>query len=904
MQSAPRSRSFRLVNVFLLACLSASSVTAQQQQTTNDQYGNNYSQAPETYQTGPRAPYVNSQSTDSQGLVLPGDDSRYRNLQAGPPIQLGLTQQELEQLQLPRSHYPPTDFQRLVRTTIGRSLPIYGDDLFLNAPSTFAPVDRVPVTPDYTIGPGDEILLQAWGQVTLNGHYTVDRLGNIYVPQVGTIHIAGVQFSQLHDYVKTQMSRTLRNFDLTVNMGQLRSIQIFVVGQARKPGSYTVSSLSTLVNALFVTGGPTPQGSMRHIQVRRANQVVTDFDLYDLLLRGDKSKDIPLLPGDVIYIPTVGPQVAVAGSVKTQAIFELNPGSTVADALHVAGDTTPVALTRTLRVERISDHQTRAVLELPWTDAGKATPIQDGDILELNSISDQFKDAVTLRGNVANPGRYEWHQGMRVRDLIPTQESLTTRDYWKRRAQLGEPTLNYAPIPELGTQAVPNTPYGRYNQQNGSNGQYGRNVPYGQNGSNGQYGQNGGNNQYNGAPAPQGTGPQSYDQNDQTGQTSNNALNGGIAGALNDGINGNVSGGQNNTTNNGVNGPSNGTANQSAAVPETFVRSSGGFGPRNDVVLSGPDIDWSYAVIERRDKKTLTTALIPFNLGSLVLDGEVSQNLELLPEDVVTIFSKADLQVPQSQQTRYVRLEGEFVSSGIYTVRPGETLRQLVERAGGLTPDAYLYGSDFTRESTRRLQQQHLNEYANQLEREASIAAVGSTSAISAQDTAANAASQQGAQMLVARLRQLRSTGRVVLKLEVDSHGAAALPDLALEDGDHFVVPRVPATVEVEGAVYSPNAFLFSPGQRVGGYLKMAGGANRDADASRSFVIRADGSVVSKQYSSALRGGSFESVRMNPGDTLVVPANLRRGQTLRTITDIATIVGQFGIFIAALNTVF
>ena len=332
--------------------------------------------------------------------------------------------------------------------------------------------------------------------------------------------------------------------------------------------------------------------------------------------------------------------------------------------------------------------------------------------------------------------------------------------------------------------------------------------------------------------------------------------------------------------------------------------STGGFPPSNDVVLSGPDIDWSYAVIERRDKKTLTTALIPFNLGSLVMDGEASQNLELLPEDVVTIFSKADLQVPQSQQTRYVRLEGEFVASGIYTVRPGETLRQLVQRTGGLTPDAYLYGSEFTRESTRRLQQQHLNEYANQLEREASLAAVGSTSAISAQDASANAASQQGTQMLVSRLRQVRATGRVVLNLPVDSQGTTVLPDLALEDGDHFVVPRVPATVEVEGAVYSPNAFLYASGQRVGGYLKMAGGANRDADTKRAFVIRADGSVVSKQYSSAFRGGGFESVLMNPGDTLVVPQNLHRGQTLRTVADVATIVGQFGIFIAALNTVF
>jgi protein involved in polysaccharide export with SLBB domain len=898
MQLAPCSKSFRLVSVLLLACLSAGSVTAQQVQFPQDQNVYPPQGNPGTYQTTPR-----NQPSVPEGIVLPGDDSRYHNLQAGPG-QEGLTPLELQQLQLQlqlqRTPYPPTDFQNLVRTTLGRSLKIYGGDLFLNAPTTFAPVDHVPVTQDYTIGPGDEILLQAWGQVTLNSHYVVDRLGNIYVPQVGTIHVAGVQFAQLQDYIKTQMSRTLRNFDLNANLGQLRSIQIFVVGQARRPGNYTVSSLSTLVNALFATGGPTPQGSMRHIQVKRADKVVTEFDLYDLLLRGDKSKDVPLLPGDVIYIPPVGPQVAVAGSVKNQAIYELNPGSTVADALQAAGDTTAVALTHTLRIERVADHQTRAVVEVPWTDAGKATPMQDGDILELNSISDQFKDAVTLRGNVANPGRYEWHPGMRVKELIPSQDSLVTRDYWKRRAQLGEPTINYAPIPELGNQLEQNGPYGQ-------NGQYRQNG-YGQNGQYRQQ-QNGANNQYNGTYQGQ---QQTDQQSNGQVQNPNSGLGSGLlAGSLSDSSSATLNSAQNSPNNiqSGVpggaqNGGSDSTANRSAVAAETSVTRSGTFGARNDIVLSGPDIDWSYAVIERRDKKTLTTSLIPFNLGSLVLNGEATQNLELLPEDVVTIFSKADLQVPQSQQTRYVRLEGEFVSSGIYSVQPGETLRQLVERAGGLTADAYLYGAEFTRESTRRLQQQHLNEYANQLEREASIAAVGSTSAVSAQDASANAASQLGSQTLVARLRQVRASGRVVLKLPVDSQGVSALPEMQLEDGDHFVVPRVPMTVEVEGAVYSPNAFLFSHGQRVGGYLKMAGGANRDADTKRAFVIRADGSVVSKQYSSALRGGSFESVMMNPGDTLVVPVNLHRGQTLRTVADIATIVGQFGIFIAALNTVF
>ena len=266
MQSAPRSRSFRLVTVFLLACLSASSVTAQQQlQSTDNPNTDNYNYSqPNLYQAPPRP--TSSQSPTSQGLVLPGDDSRYRNLQNGPDEPTTLLQQQLRefaQRQISRTAYPPTDFQHLVRTTLGRYLPIYGQDLFLNSPSTFAPVDHVPVTPDYTIGPGDEIMLQAWGQVTLNGHYTVDRLGNIYVPQVGTIHVAGVQFSQLQGYVKTQMSRTLRNFDLSVNLGTTAIDPDLCGGAGAQTRSYTVSSLSTLVNALFASGGPSPQGSMR-----------------------------------------------------------------------------------------------------------------------------------------------------------------------------------------------------------------------------------------------------------------------------------------------------------------------------------------------------------------------------------------------------------------------------------------------------------------------------------------------------------------------------------------------------------------------------------------------------------------------------------------------------------------
>ena len=214
------------------------------------------------------------------------------------------------------------DFQDLIRASTGQQLPLYGYDLF-RAPTTFAPVDNVPVTPEYLIGPGDELLIRAWGQIDIDYRAVVDRNGVISIPRVGTVPVAGLKYAELTDAVKKAVSKNFRNFQLLVTMGQLRSIQIFVVGQARRPGAYTVSSLSTLVNAVFAAGGPTTRGSMRSIQLKRGSQVVTELDLYDLLLRGDKSKDAPLLPGDVIYFPPSGPLAAVSGNVKNPAIYEL-----------------------------------------------------------------------------------------------------------------------------------------------------------------------------------------------------------------------------------------------------------------------------------------------------------------------------------------------------------------------------------------------------------------------------------------------------------------------------------------------------------------------------------------------------------------------------------------------------
>ncbi|HZY63075.1 MAG TPA: SLBB domain-containing protein [Edaphobacter sp.] len=742
---------------------------------------------------------------------------------------------------------PLTDFQQMVVATTGRTLPIFGASIFSGAlPSTFAPAADITVTPDYIIGPGDELRLQVWGQVNLRGAYAVDRTGSISLPGVGAVHVAGLRFDQVTDFLRSKLATIYRNFDLNVNMGQLRSIQVFVVGQARMPGSYSISSLSTLLNALFASGGPLPQGSLRNIQLKRGGKTIVHFDLYDLLLHGDKSNDVQLAQGDVIFIPPVGAQIAVAGSVHNPAIYELKGETTLQQALQLAGGRTSIAVDSQARIERIDDHSSRSIMEVSLQQPG-AFQLQDGDVITINAIVDRFKNAVTLRGNVANPGRYVWHPGMRISNLIPNKDSLITRRYWQRQNDLGQMQLNYDPEVKRNAHGFvqpvnpPSSTTSAEAMQDQGNAQAPMATPQGQ------------------LVAPASNVP-------PPNQPANTPP-----------VNASTSTGGNSV---------------GAALAEGIHR----FPVRTDVTLSAPNIDWSYAVIERQSSRDLSTSLIPFNLGKLVLDGDQSQNLELMPGDVVTIFSTADIRVPTSEQTRFVRLEGEFVSAGVYSVAPGETLRHLLQRAGGFTPDAYLYASEFTRESTRRVQQQRLNEYADHLETQAAaVSAAGNAAALNAADAAAATAAASAAQAAIAQLRRSHPNGRIVLQLKPDSRGIDSVPDLQLEDGDTFIVPRVPANVSVEGEVYSANAFLYKRGRRTTDYLREAGGPDRQADMKHAFILRADGSVYSQQY------GNIKHATIFPGDTIVVPPKLQRTSILRSLVDIATVVGQFGIGVAAIN---
>jgi protein involved in polysaccharide export with SLBB domain len=557
---------------------------------------------------------------------------------------------------------------------------------------------------------------------------------------------------------------------------------------------------------------------LRDIQVKRGGETITHFDLYDLLLRGDKSKDVRLESGDVIFIPDVGPQVAVLGSVTTPAVYELHGETSFNQVIALAGGLTNVAAGSKLRVDRIYKHTERSELEVDLASSD-SPPVQDGDIITAISIIGRFENAVTLRGNVANPGRYPWHEGMRISDLIPNREALVTRNYYQRRNELGQNNSDYRGPLQEGSLGI------------------------------------------------------------LTGAVADQAIDRGIVGA-------------------------NGGGN---AVGATLTAGNRTFGATTDVIIGAPDIDWDYAVIERQNATNLTTSLLPFSLSKAVLDKDPSQDLTLLPGDVVTIFSKADIRVPSEQQTKFVKLEGEFVAAGPYSVLPGETLRQLVARAGGFTPDAFLYASEFTRESVRRIERQRIIEYADALEGEITArSATLASSALTDRDAAAAQESGAQARATLGRLRQAQPTGRIVFQLKPDAKDIASLPDLPLEDGDRFVVPKMPSTVSVQGQVYFANAFVYKSGERVLDYMHLAGGPDRDADRNREFILRADGSVVSHQYGNLAERAlftdhDFDHIAMLPGDTIVVPPTVEKGSTMRNLVNISNILQGFGLGAAAIS---
>ncbi|HYH41930.1 MAG TPA: SLBB domain-containing protein [Burkholderiales bacterium] len=733
------------------------------------------------------------------------------------------------------------EFQDLVLQSVGRDLPMFGYNLFYGVPTTFAPLDRVPVTPDYLIGPGDELLIRGWGAVDIDYRAIVDRDGTISIPRVGNLTVAGLRFQDLQPYLKNAVGRVYKNFELNVSLGQLRAMQVFIVGHAVRPGAYTVSSLTSLVNAVFASGGPTLKGSMRNIQLKRRDKVVVQFDMYDLLLRGDKSKDVQLLPGDVIHIPAIGPLAAVAGSVNTPAIYEIKAEKTLGELLQMASGLATTADGQKVSIERIVARRARQIEEVTLDSAGLGHTVRDGDLVTVLQLSPRFDNVVTVRGNVAVPARHAYRPGLRVRDVVPDRESLIVPDYWIKRNLIVRSDVtgreSFGLRPDMAYDLRYGAPTAEQRPLNPPRPRPARPEAWQTSG------------------AQPGSGMDQQQANDLEAAQSR--------------------------------GPSETTTYQYERQQRL----------RSEVRPQLTEVNWDYAVVERLSREDLTTRLIPFNLARAVLDGDPQHNLALQPGDVITIFSKEEIPVPDAKQTKFVRLEGEVATPGVYQVLQGETLRQLVTRIGGTTPGAYLFGAELTRESVRVQQQKRLDESLDRLSQDVERAAsTQAQRALDPADAPRLLAQAEGNRRLLERMRQVKATGRVVLDVPRDAQ-LKNLPEMALEDGDRLVVPPKPSTVFVLGAVYNQNAFIHDTNKNLSSYLDQAGGPTRDADSGRIYVLRADGSVTSRARGSYFSGDAEPM----PGDTIVVPENLDKFQLTRELKDWSQIFYQFALGVAGLK---
>lgn len=332
---------------------------------------------------------------------------------------------------------PGPEARAALRLEEGFRIRQFGYELFRVPVSTFAPVDDVPVGPDYILGPGDGLVIYVWGTVESVYPQTINRNGEIFIPRVGTLNIWGLSFEKAEQLIREQLSRAFTGFRTSVTLGRLRTIRVFVVGEVAHPGAYTLSALSTLTNALFAAGGPSKQGTLRRITLLRNNHTVAEMDLYDFLLRGDKSRDVRLESGDTVFVPTIGPVMALVGNVNRPGIYELKGETLATDVLAMGGGVSPSGYLQRLQLERFRANTERVVEDFNLLDYYQrglpmGNPVlQDGDILRILPVDPRIYNSVMLEGYVKRPGSFELRPGMRVGDLV-TREELLPEAYLDR----------------------------------------------------------------------------------------------------------------------------------------------------------------------------------------------------------------------------------------------------------------------------------------------------------------------------------------------------------------------------------------------------------------------------------------------------------------------------------------
>jgi len=832
-------------------------------------------------------------------------------------------------------------------------LPYFGYDLFKGVPTTFAPATDIPVPPDYVVGPGDTIHLQFYGKINAEYNLVVSRDGTVRLPEIGPRAVAGLKFSELQERVKNYVENQMIGVKGYISMGALRSVRVFVLGDVNRSGSYTVSALSTMTNALFVSGGiKEPIGSLRDVQLKRAGRIVTRLDLYDLLMRGDTSADARLMPGDVIFVPPVGKTAGVSGAVRRPAVYELRDEKTVAELVKMAGGLLPTAARTQASLNRIAETGQRVVIDIDLqSEKDQKRPLADGDRLAVKSVLDRVEDYVQLTGHVERPGRYEWFDGMRLSDLVTDVEAdLQPRaalDYVlvkrelppDRRIEVMSARLNRAlavpdsldnlrlqPFDEVRVfglgedRAETIQPLIEQLRKQASFDNPERVVTIsGHVRFPGEYPLEAGMTLSDLIRAGDLQPQPAMDYVMVTREIAPDRRIEVLSTRLGEAIDNPDS------------------AADIALAARDRVRVFGLTENRAETI--GPVIDQlrSQARIDNPEKVVSAVGLVAFpgqypleenmRVSDLVrAAGNLRQQAYTLSAELVRyqVFEdkiretmrlpvelsaalagaeKEDLplrpfdalhlkQMPDWNEQRRVEIQGEVLFPGTYVVGKDETLLDLIDRAGGFNDRAFLDGSVFLREELREKEQRNLDRIRERLKSD--LAAISLEQAQESEKSEA----LNLAQGLVQQLEGTQAVGRLVIDLQAIVYGTAS--DIVLQDQDRIFVPDRPQEVSVLGEVNFPTSHIFVPDLSQDDYIERSGGFTYKADKGRTYVIRANGEVLGAST-------SWFSIDKSPdirvGDTIVVPLNADRIRPLNLWASIAQIIYQISLSIAAANSV-
>jgi protein involved in polysaccharide export with SLBB domain len=752
----------------------------------------------------------------------------------------------------------PNEFQKYILQTTGQALTLYGAEFFENLNNNNGQFSRSPVSDDYVLGAGDQLLIRVWGSTSAETTVTVDRQGAISFPKLGTLKLAGVKAGHLDAIVKSYFSKFYKDIEVSVSLGKLRKITVFVVGQARNPGSYSLTGQSTLTSALFASGGPNASGSLRSLQLMRQGKSVAEFDLYSFLGKGDKSQDIKLQDGDVLFYPKATGYMAVIGKVNTPSIYEVKSNNDSLDYfVTLAGGLPVTADPRRATLERVQPglDLPRSVQEIDLNGGGLQTKVKNGDVLTVMALVPEFSNAITLRGAVLRQGRISWRPGIRVSDVISKKSLLMTIDTVRRQNEVLFDNFEQERTAR-GRARVPNDLASeRVLLEKSLNGQE--------------------KNQQNMSLLLPGNLTKT-NESSPSKMADNNKL-----GEITD-------------------------IDVAIAQLGKPLISEESLAERVGQLSEQVNLD--YAVVERFSRETLQYTLLPFSLRNMLSSQRGQDDLLLEPGDVITVFSNKDIQIPTSRFKSFVRVEGEVNKPGIYPVEPGDSLKTMIQKAGGTTADAYLFATGLFRDEVKKSQQRNMEKLLRKMEAESSaaVAQISQSGGASSDPIALQAkvqSVQQAQRQSLERFRLLKPEGRISLGIQpLLNVTAENFPNLRLENGDKIHIPPRPDFVQIFGSVNTESALVFRAGLTVKDYIAMAG-VNSSADMNGTILVRADGSAMTNQ---SFWGNEVLGAQALPGDTIVMPEKFDResgwSQTVRNAKDFTQVLYQLGLGAAAIKT--